>query len=136
MKCGKVEYYTLKPSLRQYFGRKVNKSLKFDEYTDDKKVHQVLDNLTLTTYIKDERSIKLLINGEEKEVTTLEESKIVQHLPSGIILIWDENQGYIIPSYEMASLEEIEEDLIAMKQVYTGDENDSKRDENKDVQSN
>ena len=28
----KIEYYTLKPSLRQYFGRKVNKSLKFDEW--------------------------------------------------------------------------------------------------------
>lgn len=133
MKCGNVEYYTLKPSLKQYFGRKVNKSLKFDEWTEDKKVHQILDNLTLTTYIIDKREIKMLINGEEKIITSEEESKIVQHLQTGIIIIWDEFQGYIIPSYEMASLEDIERDLIDMKNVYKGDENDTKGNENKDV---
>ncbi len=51
----KVEYYTIRPSLKQYFGRKVNKSLKFDETTEDGKVHQVLDNLILTTTIKEEK---------------------------------------------------------------------------------
>ena len=54
----KVEYYTLKPRLKQFFGRKVNKSLKFDEWTEDKKVHQVLDNLVLTTTIKDNGKVK------------------------------------------------------------------------------
>ena len=120
----KVEYYTLKPSLKQYFGRKVNKSLKFDEWTEDKKVHQIMGNGILTTIIKDTRKIKLLADGKETEIESQEESTIVQKIPTGVILIWDEFQGYIIPQYQMATLEEIETELKAMKEAYKGDKND------------
>ena len=123
---GKIEYYTLKPSLRQYFGRKVNKSLKFDEWTENKKVHQVMENGVLTTYINEERTMTILGNGKEEKVVSKEESKIVQEIPTGVILIWDEEQGYIIPQYQMATLDEIEAELIAMKEVY----NDSQGNEN------
>lgn len=126
----KVEYYTLKPSLKQYFGRKVNKTLKFDEWTDDKKIHQVMKNGVLTTFINEEREITILANGKEEKVISKEQSKITQKIPTGVILIWDEFQGYIIPQYQMATLEEIERDLKAMKEAYKGDVNDSKRDEN------
>lgn len=126
---GKIEYYTLKPSLRQYFGRKVNKSLKFDEWTENKKVHQIMENGVLTTYINEERTINILGNGKEEKVVSKEESKIVQEIPTGVILIWDEEQGYIIPQYQMATLEEIEKELIAMKNVYEGDANDTKGNE-------
>lgn len=122
----KIEYYTLKPSLRQYFGRKVNKSLKFDEWTENKKVHQVMENGVLTTYINEERTITILGNGKEERVVSKEESKIVQEIPTGVILIWDEEQGYIIPQYQMATLDEIEAELLAMKEVY----NDSQGNEN------
>ncbi len=118
----KVEYYTLKPSLRQYFGRKVNKSLKFDETTEDGKVHQVLDNLVLTTTIKDERKTKMIINGKEKEIVTQENGTVIQKLHTGLILVWDEHQGYVIPPYEMATLDEIQRDLTAMKDAYRSDE--------------
>nr|DAJ04630.1 MAG TPA: hypothetical protein [Caudoviricetes sp.] len=117
----KVEYYTIRPSLKQYFGRKVNKSLKFDETTEDGKVHQVLDNLILTTTIKEERKMKMLINGVEQEITTQEDGTIVQKLHTGLILIWDEKQGYVIPPYQMATLDEIQEDLTAMKEAYRSD---------------
>lgn len=126
----KVEYYTLKPSLKQYFGRKVNKTLKFDEWTDDKKIHQVMKNGVLTTFINEEREITILSNGKEEKVISKEQSKITQKIPTGVILIWDEFQGYIIPQYQMATLEEIERDLKAMKEAYKGDINDSKRNEN------
>ncbi|HIU12289.1 MAG TPA: hypothetical protein IAB65_06275 [Candidatus Onthocola stercorigallinarum] len=122
----KIEYYTLKPSLRQYFGRKVNKSLKFDEWTENKKVHQVMENGVLTTYINEERTITILGNGKEEKVISKEESKIVQEIPTGVILIWDEEQGYIIPQYQMSTLDEIEAELLAMKEVY----NDSQGNEN------
>lgn len=120
----KVEYYTLKPSLKQYFGRKVNQSLKFDEWTEDKKVHQIMENGILTTIIKDTRKIRLLADGKETEIESQEESTIVQKIPTGVILIWDEFQGYIIPQYQMATLEEIEIELKAMKEAYKGDKND------------
>ena len=122
----KVERDTLKPSLRQYFGRKVNKSLKFDEWTENKKVHQIMENGVLTTYINEERTISILGNGKEEKVVSKEESKIVQEIPTGVVLIWDKEQGYIIPQYQMATLDEIETELIAMKEVY----NDSQGNEN------
>lgn len=129
----KIEHYTLKPSLKQYFGRKVNKSTKFDEWTEDKKVHQTLNNLELVTEIKDKKEIKMLVNGEEQIITMEENSHIVQKLVTGLILIWDELQGYIIPSYQMATLDEIEEDLEAMKNAYSEVYNDTKRNESKNI---
>ena len=122
-----VEYYTLKPRLKQFFGRKITKSLTFDEKTDDKKIHQTLKDLILTTKIRDTRTITMLINGEKKEIKTKETSTIKQHLVEGMILIWDENCGYIIPQYEMTTLSEIEEDVKAMKEVYEGGRQDDVR---------
>ncbi len=122
-----VEYYTLKPRLKQFFGRKITKSLTFDEKTDDKKIHQTLKDLVLTTKIRDTRTITMLINGEKKEIKTKETSTIKQNLVEGMILIWDENCGYIIPQYEMTTLSEIEEDVKAMKEVYEGGRQDDVR---------
>ena len=48
------ELFTVKPSLKQYYGRTVTKDMEFDEYTDDKSVHQTLKNLVLTTVIRKE----------------------------------------------------------------------------------
>ena len=132
----KIEYYTLKPSLKQYFGRKVNKSLEFDEWTEDKKVHQTLKDLELVTEIHDERKMKMIVLGKEETITTEEISTIKQKLATGVILIWDEQQGYIIPPYEMATLDEIEKDLIAMKDVYRSDDNDITRNEEKSAKIN
>lgn len=129
----KVEYYTLRPSLRQFFGRRVKKSLEFDEYTEDKKIHQTLKDLILTTEIKDTRKIEMLVNGKTETLESEETSIIKQKLVTGVILIWDEKQGYIIPNYQMATLDEIENDLKAMKEAYRSDENDIKGNENKDI---
>lgn len=126
----KVEYYTLRPSLKQYFGRKVNKSLTFDEWTEDKKVHQTLKDLELITEIHDERKAKMLVLGKEETITTEEISTITQKLVTGVVLIWDETQGYVIPPYEMVTLDEVETDLKAMKEAYSEVENDSKRNKN------
>ena len=81
----KIEYYTIKPNLKQLFGRKVTKELEFDEYTDKKNVHQIMKNCVLTTTIKntDERKY-----GNLGNVTIEEETKIVQNIPEGVILIW------------------------------------------------
>ena len=129
----KVEYYTLKPSLKQYFGRKVNKALKFDEWTENKKVHQVLDNLELVTEIKDKRKMNIFVLGEIKTITTEETSVIRQKLVTGTILIWDEEQGYVIPPYQMVTIDEIEEDVKAMKEAYAEVKDDSKGNENKNI---
>ena len=47
----KSELFTIKPSLRQYYGRTIRKDTAFDEYTDNKEVHQTLKDLVLITEI-------------------------------------------------------------------------------------
>lgn len=114
----KIEYYTLRPNLKQYFGRKITKNLSFDETTKNGKVHQTLKDLILTTEINDERTLHLKVNGEDKELKTIETSKLIQEVAEGIILIWDEENGYIIPTYEFCTLNDVENDLKDMKSVY------------------
>ena len=127
----KIEYFTLKPNLKQFFGRTVTKELKFDEYTDNKKVHQVLDNCILTTYVTDEN--ESTINGIKEKVLTKEESKIIQTLPEGTILIWSEEQGYIVPDWQMVKLEEIIDEAEDILGIYKGEENEFKGNENKNI---
>ena len=123
----KIEYYIIKPNLKQLFGRKVTKDLEFDEYTDKKNVHQVMKNCVLTTTIKntDERKY-----GNLGNVTIEEETKIVQNIPEGVILIWSEENGYIIPDIQMTTLNELIEEAKTIQGIYEGDANEIKRDKN------
>lgn len=127
----KIEYYTVKPNLKQLFGRKITKELEFDEYTDDKKVHQVLKDCVLTTYITNESEGN--VYGIKDKIVTKEETKIVQTIPEGVILIWSEESGYIIPDIQMTTLEELTKDIATIQDIYKGDDNDTKRDEDKDI---
>jgi len=116
MKQEKIEYYTVKPNLKQLFGRKVTKELEFDESTDNKKIHQVLKDCVLTTFITNEEESS--INGIKGKVITKEETKITQTLPEGTILIWSEESGYIIPSLQMTTLEELKNDIREIEGIY------------------
>ena len=126
----KIEYYTIKPNLKQLFGRKVTKELEFDEYTDKKNVHQIMKNCILTTTIKNTEEKKY---GNLGNVTIEEETKIIQTIPEGVILIWSEENGYIIPDIQMTTLEELIEDAQTIQGIYKGDANDTERNENKDI---
>lgn len=131
----KIEYYTVKPNLKQLFGRKVTKELEFDEYTEDKKVHQILKDCILTTYITDEE--KGSVYGVKEKVITKEETKIVQTLPEGVILIWSEKSGYIIPDIQMTTLEELKKEIESVQEIYkVGDNNDVIRNEEKGARIN
>lgn len=133
----KIEYYTVKPNLKQLFGRKVTKDLEFDEYTEDKRVHQTLKNCILTTYITNEE--KGSVYGVKEKVITKEETKIIQTIPEGVILIWSEKSGYIIPDIQMTTLEELKKEINEISNIYNnevGDENDVTRNEEKSVGTN
>lgn len=104
------ELFIVKPSLRQFYGRTITKDMEFDETTDNGKVHQVLKDLVLTTEVTDEQVYE--------NVTSREESKMIQELPEGTILIWDETQGYIIPHVKMYKLRDLEKEIAEVKEVY------------------
>ncbi len=121
----KVEYYTLRPNLKQIYGKKVDAKTQFTEKTEDGTVTQEFKNLTLTTNIK--RKDKM------GKIEIEEESKISVKVPEGTILIWNENEGFIVPQYQMCTLEELEQEIKDIKDIYKGDENDTKGNETKDI---
>ena len=97
------ELFTIKPSLKQYYGRTVTKDMMFDEYTDDKSIHQTLKDLILTTEISKESNYA--------GVKSTEHSLLKQELPEGTILIWNEEMGYILPDKEVYKLKDLKEEI-------------------------
>lgn len=122
-----MEFFTAKPNLHQVYGRTVTKELDFDEYTESKSVHQIMKDCVLTTEIHNESEF----NG----IKTIEDSKLIQTIPEGTRLIWNEQAGYIIPNVQVCTLEELEEDINDIRNVYNdvyrGDNNDTNRNEEK-----
>ena len=110
----KLEYYTIKPNLKQIYGKRVDKDTKFEEKTDDGRVHQTFENLTLTTNIKSK--------VENAGFTIEEDSQIKVTMPEGTILIWDEGEGFIIPEYQMCTLNELSQEIKDIDEIYNNEE--------------
>lgn len=104
------ELFMLKPSLKQYYGRTVTKELEFDEKNDTGEVHQTLKNCILTTEINKE-----WMQGDIKNTY---HSKQTEELPEGTVLIWSEDEGYIVPNVPMYKMRDLEEDIKAVKEIY------------------
>ena len=104
------ELFIVKPNLKQYYGRTVTKEMEFDEWTDNKEVHQTLKDLVLTTEVKKE--------SEVNDIKFKEESKLVQEMPEGTVLIWTEEEGYIIPNYPMYKLRNLIDEIDQVKEIY------------------
>lgn len=104
------ELFTIKPSLKQYYGRTVDKNTTFDEYTDDREVHQTLKDLVLTTEIHKE--------SEYNGVKSREFSRLTQELPEKTVLLWSEKEGYIIPNVPVYKLKDLEEEIKQIKDIY------------------
>ena len=105
----KVAYYVLQPSVKLFGGIKVDKDTSFDTYNDDKTVHQVFKNGKLTTHVKRETNY----NG----IKSTEISKMETEVPERTVLLWDEENGYIIPNYHMVRVEEAIETLEKVKDI-------------------
>ena len=113
----KIEYYTLKPNLKQIYGKKVDKDTVFTEKTEDGTVEQEFKDLTLTTTIKKEM--------EQGGFKIVEESTVKVTMPEGTVLIWNEQEGFIVPQYQMCTLEELEEDIKNIKDIYNEEEQEA-----------
>jgi len=107
----KIEYYTLRPNLKQIYGKKVNKNTTFTEKTEDGTVEQEFKDLTLTTRIKKEI--------EQGGFKIVEQSTVKVTVPEGTVLIWNEQEGFIVPQYQMCTLEELKEQIKDIEEVYS-----------------
>lgn len=104
------ELFIVKPSLKQYYGRTISKDTEFDEWTDDKSVHQTLKDLVLTTEVNKEMEIN--------DIKMTEKSTLTQTFPEGSILLWTEEEGYIIPNHPVYKLKDLEKDIEDIKEIY------------------
>ncbi|MBQ4572131.1 MAG: hypothetical protein IJA80_02485 [Clostridia bacterium] len=104
------ELFTVKPSLKQYYGVTVTKETKFDEKTDSGEVHQTLENCVLTTEINREWT-----QGEIKNTI---HSVQTEELPEGTVIIWSELEGYIVPNVPMYKLRDLEAEIKEIKEIY------------------
>lgn len=105
------ELFTVKPSLRQYYGRTVTKDMEFDECTENGEVHQTLKNCVLTTEIKREWTQNDIKNNLQSVQTEV--------LPEGTVLIWDSLHGYIVPNVAMCKLRDLEAEICEVKAIYS-----------------
>lgn len=109
----KLEYYTIRPSLKQFYGIKVDEKTKFDEKTEDGAVVQHFEDLTLVTEIT-----KKVESNENNPFEIEENSKMTVKMPSGTILIWDESNGFIIPEFQMTTLTDLQKEIKEFKDIY------------------
>jgi len=120
----KIEYYTLRPNLKQIYGKKVTKDTAFTEKTEDGTVEQEFKDLTLTTKINKKNKFNNFV---------VEESSVIKVIvPEGTILIWNEQEGFIVPQYQMCTLEELKDEIKDIEEIYQENvevPNDVKRDE-------
>lgn len=116
----KVEYYMIEPNLKQIYGKKVDKNTKFEEKTEDGRVHQTFKNLTLTTIIDDERDQGIYKVKEHSEISIT--------VPDGTVLIWSELEGFIVPQVQVCTLEELEDKIKDFKEIYSSDKEELKND--------
>ena len=106
----KIEYYTLRPNLKQVYGKKVNKDTVFTEKTEDGRVTQEFKDLVLTTYIKSET--------EQGGFKIEEESTMKVTVPDGTILIWNEQEGFIVPQFQMIQLKDLKKEIEEIEAIY------------------
>lgn len=99
----KIERFLIEPQYTPLFGITVTEGTVIDDYTDDKKVHQTIKDLVLTTHIKDKRV------NESYEME--EDSTLIMKLRPGTRLLWTQTEGYILPQQKLVTREEIRENL-------------------------
>lgn len=109
----KLEYFTLKPNLKQFYGVTVKEDTTFNTATDDGTVEQSLKDLTLTTVVKRKKEA-----DDKNPFEVEEESKMVVKMPVDTILIWDDKEGFIVSNYPMTTLSGVIEEVESMKEIY------------------
>lgn len=104
------ELFTVKPSLKQYYGRTVTKELEFDEKSENGEIHQTLKNCVLTTEINKE--------WQQGDIKNTYHSVQTEELPEGTVLIWTDAEGYIVPNVPMYKLKDLEAEIKEIKEIY------------------
>lgn len=104
------ELFTVRPSLKQYYGRTITRETEFDETTENGEVHQTLKDCVLTTEINKE--------WEQGEACNKFHAVQTTEIPEGTVLIWSESEGYILPDVAMYKLSDLEEEIKEVKEIY------------------
>lgn len=104
-----VTRYMVKPQYGQYLGLVVRKEtdIEDEEIVDEENykatIQQKIKGLEFTTETRVENTMN--------ETETVIETRIVSKLKEGQLLIWYPGKGYVVPSTEFETVNEIKENL-------------------------
>lgn len=98
-----VESFVMKPYLQPFLGVTVTKDTDIDDITEDGTTHQIIKGTTFITETTKET--------EKDNVKIKEESKLTVEVPEGTVLVYQPNQGYILPDIPFTTLDAVREDL-------------------------
>lgn len=104
------ELFTVRPNLKQFYGRTVTKDMEFNEWTDNGEIHQTLKDCVLTTEINRE--------WQQGDIKNTLHSVQTEELPEGTVIVWSENDGYIVPNVPMYKLRDLEQEIKEIKEIY------------------
>ncbi len=100
----KIERFLIRPKYSPLFGVTVTKDTDIDDIARDGIIHQTIKGTEFITEVHNK------IKCDEYEFE--EESKVTMKLKEGTILIWQEDQGYILPNgIQLTTRKEIREEL-------------------------
>ena len=105
-----IERFLVEPNLTPVFGQTIHKDTKLDVWTEDKKVHQIIEDLVITTIEEDKK------DGKGYEMEFKSEMKI--KIPDGTRLLWTESQGYVLPTNQrLMTREELKEAIDELDNI-------------------
>ena len=106
----KIERFLVEPNLSPVFGQTITKDTELDVWTEDKKVHQIIKDLTITTISED---------GTETDNYDMKfKSEMTLKIKDGTRLLWTETQGYVLPSHQrLMTREELKAEIDELDNI-------------------
>lgn len=105
-----VERFLVEPNLTPVFGQTITKDTELDVWTEDKKVHQIIKDLTVTTISEDGRKTDAFDMNFKSEMT--------MKVPDGTRLLWTETGGYVLPSHQrLMTREELKAEIDELNNI-------------------
>ena len=105
-----VERFLVEPNLTPVFGQTITKDTELDVWTEDKKVHQIIKDLTITTISED---------GTQTDNYDMKfKSEMTLKIKDGTRLLWTETQGYVLPSHQrLMTREELKAEIDELDNI-------------------
>lgn len=104
-----MEKFIISPNIKLFVGETINEESKLDYISEDGTIEQHLENMVMTT--------KIFRTHETMGRKVIEEANWTMPLLKGDVLIFSNEEGWILPPYKMVTIPKVIEDLGYIKEV-------------------